>query len=70
MFQKVNMYFGFIGGTTGTLMATIIPLFCMYKLITLTDYDKGVAIFAVIMSVILFIGAIQSLFSAVWLYIQ
>jgi len=37
----------------------------MYKLITLTDYDKGVAIFAVIMSVILFIGAIQSLFSAV-----
>lgn len=57
------MYFGFIGGTTGTLMATIIPLFCMYKLVTLTDYDKIIAIFCIAMSLILFIGAFQSLFN-------
>jgi hypothetical protein len=59
------MYFGFIGGTTGTLLATIIPLLCMYKLVGLTDYDKAIAIFCIVMSLILFIGAFQSLFSSV-----
>jgi hypothetical protein len=65
LFQKVNMYYSLIGGTTGTLMAIIIPLFCMCKLNTLTDYDKAVVIFASVMSIILFTGAIQSVFNAV-----
>jgi hypothetical protein len=59
------MYFGFIGGTTGVLMACIIPLACMYKLITVSDSEKGFMLYVLIMSVILFVGAIQSIFSAV-----
>jgi len=65
VFQKVNMYFGFIGGTTGCMMATIIPLACLYKLIKFTPYHQAIAVFGIIMSAILFTGAIQSLFSPV-----
>jgi len=59
------MYFGFIGGTTGVLMAGIIPLACMIKLVPLKDYDRFVAVYVGVLSVILFCGAIFSLFSAV-----
>lgn len=65
LFEKVNMYYSFIGGSTGTLMAIVIPLFCMCKLNVLTDYEKAAVVFASIMSVILFVGAIQSVFNSV-----
>ena len=36
-FRNVNSYFGLLGGSSGVLMAGIIPAFCFWKLIINTD---------------------------------
>jgi hypothetical protein len=62
LFENVNMYFSFIGGTLGVGTAAVIPLLCALKLITLTDEQRYISMFVVAMSVIIFAGAVQSLF--------
>lgn len=60
VFQQVNMYFGLIGGTAGVLMAGVIPLVCGLKLLHLDNTLIAIMTFVGVMSVICFIGAIQS----------
>jgi amino acid permease len=38
LFQKVNSYFGLLGGTAGVMMAGAIPTICYAKLIGLNDW--------------------------------
>ena len=38
-FQKVNSYFGLLGGTAGIMMAGFIPFACYYKLIGLGTWQ-------------------------------
>jgi hypothetical protein len=38
LFQKVNSYFGLLGGTAGVMMAGAIPAICYAKLIGLKDW--------------------------------
>ena len=60
LFEKVNMYFALIGGTFGVLIGGLIPMGCMIKLIDINDHNRMVLIFMGVMSVICFLGAIQS----------
>lgn len=38
LFQKVNSYFGLLGGTAGVMMAGAIPTICYAKLIGLNNW--------------------------------
>jgi len=58
IFQKINMYFGFIGGTIGVMMACIIPLACMSKLVVMSGQDRLKAGFVALISLLLVLGAI------------
>ncbi len=57
------MYFGLIGGTVGVMMAGGFPLACFYKLISLNTMDKAVMGYVVLMCVLCFAGAMQSVFN-------
>jgi amino acid permease len=63
IFQQVTMYFGFIGGTMGVMMAVLIPALCMRKLIVLSSNDTLLFWVSLVMSVLLFVGAVESLIS-------
>lgn len=60
LFENVNFYFSLIGGTFGVGTAAVIPMLCAFKLIKLTDEQKYIVIFVGVMSVIIFIGGLQS----------
>lgn len=62
LFENVNMYFSFIGGTLGVGTAAVIPLICAYKLVTFSPEQRIVVWFVIVMSLIIFLGSIQSLF--------
>jgi hypothetical protein len=64
LFQQVTMYFGFIGGTMGVMMAVLIPALCMQKLVALSATDSALYCLSLVMSVLLFVGAVESLTSA------
>lgn len=66
LFQKVSMYFGLIGGTVGVMMAGGFPLACFYKLVPLSSTDMAIMVYVVIMCVLCFIGAMQSVFNPAW----
>lgn len=59
-YQKITMYFGFIGGTIGVMMAVFIPALCMHKLVPATTTDNVLIVIGILMSIVLFIGAIDS----------
>ena len=61
VFQKVTMYFGFIGGTMGVLMAVVIPAVCMKRIIACSPWDNALLVLALVISTFLFVGAIESL---------
>lgn len=58
IFQTVTMYFGFIGGTMGVLMAVVIPAICMKQIIACSLLDNILLVVAFVISTFLFIGAI------------
>lgn len=60
LFENVNFYFSLIGGTFGVGTAAVIPMLCAFKLIKFTDDQKYIVIFVSVMSVIIFIGGLQS----------
>ena len=66
LFQGVSSYFGLIGGTVGVMMASGIPLACFYKLITINIKDMMIMAFMVILSILCFLGAMQSIFNPLW----
>jgi hypothetical protein len=39
-FQKINSYFGLLGGTAGVMMAGGIPMICYYKLMGLDTWKE------------------------------
>lgn len=61
LFQKVTTYFGFIGGTMGVLMAVVIPALCMHRTVACSPLDKALLLLALLLSALLFLGAIESL---------
>jgi hypothetical protein len=63
-FQKVNSYFGLLGGTAGVMMAGGIPSLCYWKLMNPSQKEKGMIIFMSIISVLGMIGAIMSVVDA------
>lgn len=71
-FQKVNSYFGLLGGTAGVLMAGTIPAICYYKLIMSKDSSSKSGInwakmaFCGVVTLIAFSGAILSVVDAAW----
>ena len=65
-FQKVNSYFGLLGGTAGVLMAGTIPAICFYKIL-IAEGDKpkkgsdiAKLIFCGVITLVGFTGAILS----------
>jgi amino acid permease len=58
IFQQVTTYFGFIGGTMGVMMAVLIPALCMRKLVPCSTTGMVLYGIAIVMSVVLFAGAI------------
>lgn len=66
LFQGVSSYFGLIGGTVGVMMASGIPLACFYKLITINSKDMMIMAFMIILSILCFLGAMQSIFNPLW----
>lgn len=60
LFENVNIYFSLIGGTLGVGAAAVIPVLCALKLIKLKDSQKYVIFFVSGMSVLIFIGGVQS----------
>lgn len=65
-FQKVNSYFGLLGGTVGVFMAGTIPALCYYKLLMKDDPAKRTAsniaalVFSALITVLACIGAVLS----------
>lgn len=65
-FQKVNSYFGLLGGTAGVMMAGGIPAMCYWKLMKM-DREKYVLIgFIGVITVLAMAGAVMSVVSPVW----
>lgn len=61
MFQKVNSYFGLLGGTAGVLMAGGIPAICFQRLKNkLSCWDIISLIIALLVTLVGFTGAILS----------
>lgn len=61
MFQRVNSYFGLLGGTAGVMMAGGIPAICYYKLKGLrTTNQKMLVVFMALVSVFAVFGAFLS----------
>jgi hypothetical protein len=61
VFQKVNSYFGLLGGTAGVMMAGAIPTICYCKLKgARTLNQKMIVAFMSIVSVLGGLGAILS----------
>lgn len=60
LFENVNMYFSFLGGTLGVAAAAVIPLACAFKLLTLSNTQRYISWFVIAMSILVFLGAIQS----------
>lgn len=64
-FQKVNSYFGLLGGTAGVMMAGGIPGLCYFKLRPkLTTSDIVLLVLCVIITVVAILGAILSVVNA------
>jgi len=64
VFQKVNSYFGLLGGTAGVMMAGGIPAICYYKLKGLrTRNQKMLVLFMGIVSIFAMLGAFLSVIS-------
>jgi amino acid permease len=60
-FQKVNSYFGLLGGTAGMMMAGEIPSLCYFKLKpSLTAQDKMFMVICALVTVVAGAGAILS----------
>jgi len=63
-FQKVNSYFGLLGGTAGVMMAGAIPAICFYKLKGLRSWKQQLIMaFMGLISVLGGFGAILSVVS-------
>lgn len=61
-FQKVNSYFGLLGGTAGVLMSGGIPAICYFKLREkLSVTDKILLFVCVIITLLASAGAILSI---------
>jgi amino acid permease len=61
LFQKVNSYFGLLGGTAGVMMAGAIPMVCYYRLIGLTSWqEKAMAVFMAAVCLLSMLGAFLS----------
>lgn len=63
LFEEVNLYFALIGGTFGVLMGGLIPVACVVKLININARELSIVVFVTFMSVVCFLGAIQSVLS-------
>ncbi len=60
-FQKVNSYFGLLGGTAGVMMAGGIPGLCYYKLRSkLTAVDVALLVLCFLITILAAVGAILS----------
>lgn len=60
-FQKVNSYFGLLGGTAGVMMAGGIPALCYFKLRSkLTPYDIILLVLCALITILAAAGAILS----------
>lgn len=60
-FQKVNSYFGLLGGTAGVMMAGGIPGLCYFKLRgKLTGLDKVLLVLCLFITILAAAGAILS----------
>ena len=59
-FQRVNMYFALIGGTLGLAIACLMPLACVLKMVYISESLARILVFAVVMSLVCFSGAILS----------
>lgn len=63
-FQKVNSYFGLLGGTAGVMMAGGIPGLCYFKLRPkLSKGDVALLILCIIITIVAATGAILSVVS-------
>ena len=61
-FQKVNSYFGLLGGTAGVMMAGGIPGLCYIKLREkLTVMDKVLLVLCFLITILASVGAILSI---------
>ncbi len=60
-FQKVNSYFGLLGGTAGVMMAGAIPTICYVRLLGINSWkDTAIVIFMGIVSALGMFGAFLS----------
>jgi hypothetical protein len=65
VFQKVNSYFGLLGGTAGVMMAGGIPAMCYWKLMKMTrNYYIILALIGVI-TILAMAGAVMSVVNPV-----
>lgn len=61
VFQKVNSYFGLLGGTAGVMMAGAIPMICYWKLLGINSKkEMAMLIFMSVISLIGILGAVLS----------
>lgn len=66
-FQKVNSYFGLLGGTAGVMMAGGIPGLCYIKLRPkLTPVDIALLVLVGIITLLASVGAILSIVDSSW----
>lgn len=64
MFQKVNSYFGLLGGTAGVMMAGGIPALCYLKMMNCNRKDLIKVGYIFVLTVFAFSGAILSVVDA------
>ncbi len=70
LFQKVNNYFGLLGGTAGVMMAGGTPALCYAKMMKCRRNEFIMLTFIAVMTVFAVSGAILSVVDSKWNRIQ
>jgi hypothetical protein len=64
-FQKVNSYFGLLGGTAGVMMAGGIPAMCYWKMMKMDRIKYIIMGFIGVITLLAMAGAVMSVVSPV-----
>lgn len=65
VFQKVNSYFGLLGGTAGVMMAGGIPAMCYWKLMKMTRNYYIILTLIGVITILAMAGAVMSVVNPV-----